>query len=154
MTREAGLSREDLLRFMQSQTYAVEASVSGSGAPEAAVVGIVVTNKYEVVFDTLESTRKVPNLRRNPRIALVIGGMAPGDERTVQYEGLADEPTGSELERLKRVYFERFPDGREREAWPGIVYVRVRPSWVRYSDYGRNPALIVEFTGNELTSRP
>jgi hypothetical protein len=50
----------------------------------------------------------VQNLRRNARIAIVIGGLDAGDERTVQYEGVADEPTGADLERLKECCFSRF----------------------------------------------
>jgi hypothetical protein len=53
-----------------------------------------VTDDGQIFFDTLEQTRKVENLRRNPRIAFVIGGTVDGDERTVQYEGIADEPRG------------------------------------------------------------
>jgi hypothetical protein len=36
---------------------------------------------------------------------------------------------------LKRVYFDAFPDGPQREQWPGITYVRVRVTWARYSDF-------------------
>ena len=36
---------------------------------------------------------------------------AAGDDHTVHYEGLADEPTGAKLERLKELYFESFPHG-------------------------------------------
>jgi hypothetical protein len=90
------------------------------------------------------------NLRRNPRIAFVIGGLTHGDERTVQYEGVADEPVGADLERLKELYFIRFPDGRERQNWPGLVYVRARPTWIRYSDFNRKPPEIVEFGPNDL----
>jgi len=68
----------------------------------------------------------------------------------VQYEGDADEPQGAELERLQRLYFERFPDGLERQAWPGLVYVRVRPRWLRYSDYSVSPPLIVELSAADL----
>jgi hypothetical protein len=74
----------------------------------------------------------------------VIGGLADGDERTVQYEGLADEPTGFELEQLKEHYFTRFPDGRDRQRWPGILYVRVRPRWLRFSNFNTTPPTIVE----------
>jgi hypothetical protein len=87
----------------------------------------------------------VANLRRNARCALVIGGMVNGDERTVQYEGVADEPAGSDLEHLKELYFVRFPDGRERQHWPGLTYVRVRPRWVRFSDFNQSPPVIAEF---------
>jgi hypothetical protein len=77
---------------------------------------------------------------------LVIGPAAAGSERTIQLEGVADEPTGAELERLLELYFVRFPDGRERQKWPGIMYWRVRPAWLRYSDFSVDPPEIVEFT--------
>ncbi len=140
----------DLLVFLRQHRLAVQASVSGATAPQAAVVGFAITDRFEIVFDTLDSTRKVLNLRRNPKLALVIGGLTGGDERTAQYEGLSDEPSGTELERLKAVYYEAFPDGPSRLAWPGLTYVRVRPSWIRYSDYNRSPPLIVEFTAGQL----
>ena len=140
------MTEADLLAFLRGHSLAVEASVSPRGAPQAAVVGIVVTEALELFFDTLDRTRKVANLRADPRVAFVIGGLAPGDERTVQYEGIADEPAGAELDRLKELYFARFPDGRARESWPGLTYVRARPTWIRYSDFNRAPPLIVELT--------
>jgi general stress protein 26 len=144
------ITARELLEYMRSQRYVVQASVAPEDAPQAAVVGIVVSDGFEVFFDTLGATRKARNLRRNPKIAFAFGGTTAGDERTVQYEGLADEPTGDELARLKALYFERFPAGRERESWPGLAYFRARPSWIRYSDYGRNPPEIVEFAADRL----
>ena len=143
----------ELLSFMRAHPLAVQASVAVDGAPQAAVVGIVVSDDFEVLFDTAEETRKVANLRRDPRLALVIGGTTIGDERSVQYEGIADEPAGAELERLKGVYFDSFPDGRERESWAGITYIRVRPSWIRYSDFTQLPPSIVEFESAEPEHR-
>ncbi|HEY3226665.1 MAG TPA: pyridoxamine 5'-phosphate oxidase family protein [Planctomycetota bacterium] len=144
------MNRVELLEFVRSQTLAVQASVAPSGGPQAAVVAFVVTDDFEILFDALDTARKIPNLRNNPRIALVIGGLIQGDERTVQYEGVADEPRGAQLERLKEIYFARFPEGRDRQTWPGIVYVRVRPRWVRYSDYNRRPPEIAVFKGEQL----
>ena len=131
---------------MRSHALAVQASVSAAAFPQAAVVGFVVTDNFEVVFDTLDTTRKVANLRRNARCAFVVGGMANGDERTVQLEGIADEPTGTDLDRLKELYFVRFPDGRDRQHWPGLTYIRVKPQWLRFSDFNQSPPAIVEFT--------
>jgi pyridoxine/pyridoxamine 5'-phosphate oxidase len=119
--------------------------VSAGGSPQSAVVGIAVSDAFEIVFDTLASSRKAQNLRANPRVAFVIGGTRDGDERTVQFEGTADEPTGADLARLQQIYFARFPDGPERQSWPGLVYVRVRPAWIRYSDFGSDPPEIIEF---------
>ncbi|HTC54475.1 MAG TPA: pyridoxamine 5'-phosphate oxidase family protein [Steroidobacteraceae bacterium] len=139
-----------LLEFLRSHRLAVQASVSSASRPQAAVIGIAVSDRFEIVFDTLETTRKAQNLRHNSNIALVIGGLTAGDERTVQFEGEADEPSGSELERLKMVYYSAYPDGPSRVNWPGLTYVRVRPIWVRYSDYNANPPQIVEYRGEEL----
>ena len=61
------------------------------------------------------------------------------EEQTVQYEGTADEPTGADLAELWNHYFARFPDGPTRLSWPGITYFRIRPTWIRFSDF-RAPA--------------
>ena len=139
-----------LFEFLRQHRLAVEASVAPSGGAQAAVVGFAVTDRFEIVFDTLVSTRKAQNLRRNPKLALVIGGLVAGDERTVQYEGVADEPSGTELDRIKRVYYTAYPDGPSRLSWPGLIYVRVQPTWIRYSDYTVDPPQIVEFTSEQL----
>jgi len=139
-----------LLEFLRQHRLAVQASVSAADAPQAAIVGYAITDRFEIVFDTIDSTRKAKNLRHNRRLALVIGGWLAGDERTVQYEGIADEPSGAELERLKQVYYGAYPDGPSRLSWPGLIYVRVRPTWIRYSDYTVNPPEIVEFRPEQL----
>lgn len=138
-----------LLDFLRQYRLAVEASVSESGSPQAAVVGVAITDRFEIVFDTVDSTRKARNLRRNRKVAFVMGGLA-GEERTVQYEGIADEPAGAELEYLKAIYYQVYPDGPDRLSWPGLIYLRVRPTWIRYTDYTVDPAEIVEFTADQL----
>jgi general stress protein 26 len=144
------MTTADLLSFMRAHPLAVQASVSEAGSPQAAVVGIVVSDDLEILFDADDASRKVANLRRRPNIAFVIGGTTPGDERTLQYEGIADEPTGSDLDRLQRLYFESFPSGRERRTWPGITYVRARPTWIRYTDFNEDPPVVAEFDRAQL----
>ncbi|MFG2329093.1 pyridoxamine 5'-phosphate oxidase family protein [Streptomyces sp. NPDC048604] len=136
------MNHAELLDFLRSHKLAVEASVTSDGTPQAAVVGYAVSDDLELVFDTLESSRKFHNLSTDPRIALVIGW---GDT-TLQLEGLADFPLGPERDRLQEMYFATYPDGRDRLAWPGITFVRVRPRWVRYSDFAQEPAAIEEMT--------
>src|SRR5262245_55593563 len=81
----------DLLEFFRQHRLAVQASVSASLGPQAAVVGFAITDRFEIIFDTVESTRKIHNLRRNPTLALAIGVLVAVDERTVQYEGIAED---------------------------------------------------------------
>jgi general stress protein 26 len=146
------MRQADLLGFMRAHKYAVQASVSPATRAQAAVVGIAVSDRFEIVFDTLDSSRKAINLRRNSAIALVIGGTNDGDERTVQYEGVADEPSGDERERVRELYFSRFPDGRDRLSWPGLTHVRVVPTWIRYSNYNTSPPQILEFDAEALSA--
>ncbi|MEO8102958.1 MAG: pyridoxamine 5'-phosphate oxidase family protein [Betaproteobacteria bacterium] len=138
------MDRASLAAFLKSHRWAVASTVAHNGMPQAAVIGVAATDSLELVFDTLATTRKAANLRANPHIALVIGGL-DGEERTVQYEGVADFPAGAELEELKRVYFAAFPDGIARLRWPGILYVRVKPRWLRVSDFNADPPVILEF---------
>ena len=134
------MNPSDLVEFLRKQPWAVEATVTSAGRPQAAVIGVVVSDACELFFDTLATSRKCANLRANPHVAFVIGW---DDAQTVQLEGIADEPSGAELERLQALYFERFPDGRDREAAGGVAYFRVRPAWGRYSDFrGANPKVV------------
>lgn len=128
------VSKQQLYGFIRARPLAVMATVSDDGAPEAALVGIAATEDLELIFDTTNATRKYPNLKRDPRIAFVIGW---DSEETLQYEGVADEPQGAELERLKAIYFAAFPEGKSRQDWPGLTYFRVRPRWIRFSSYYR-----------------
>jgi pyridoxine/pyridoxamine 5'-phosphate oxidase len=138
------MDSQALLTFIRARRWAIEATSSPGNEPQAAIIGIAVTEELELVFDTLASSRKAANLRANPRIALVIGGWNDADPRTVQYQGVADFPVGTALEELKKTYFAAFPDGPTRLSWPGITYVRVKPQWVRYSDFTVEPPLISE----------
>ena len=136
-----GLQTDELITFLRRHPWGVVATVAAGGAPQAAVVGIAVTDHLELVFDTVDASRKVTNLRADGRVAVVVGW---DDEQTVQLEGLADEPAGDELEACLAAYFAAFPDGRERRSWPGITYIRVRPTWIRYSDFRQTPPVILE----------
>lgn len=137
----------DLLHLARSCRWAVQASVAADGGPQAAVVGVVVSDRFEVFFDTLGDSRKAQNFRRDRRAALVIGW---DDHWTIQLEGPVDEPQGADLARLMPQYLAAFPDGVERQSWPKIAYFRVRPTWVRFSDFRGPEPVIVHFNGGDL----
>lgn len=132
---------EEVFQFMNRERLAVLATVDAHGRPEAALMGFAVTPELEIVFDTVKTSRKYPNLKTNPRVAWVIGCTT---EVTVQYEGIAKELHGEELASYKKTYFRAFPDGPVRESWPGITYFVVRPKWVRYCDYNPGKRRIEE----------
>jgi pyridoxine/pyridoxamine 5'-phosphate oxidase len=135
------VDRQYLHAFMRKHRYGVVSSLSADGTPQSALVGIATSPDLEIIFDTVQSSRKYPNLIARPACSLVVGWSG---EQTVQFEGIAEEPTGSELKRAQEIYFAAWPDGPARMAWPGIAYFVVRPRWIRYSDFDQRPALVEE----------
>ncbi|MBO0839778.1 MAG: pyridoxamine 5'-phosphate oxidase family protein [Sciscionella sp.] len=125
------LGNASTLALLSPQSGVV-ATVGPHGRPQAALVGIAATDDAEIVFDTSRNSRKFANIARLRDVALVIGW---DDEVTVQLEGPADVPTGTERERCLAAYFDQYPDGRQRAESPNITHIRVRPRWVRYSDF-------------------
>ncbi len=87
------LTPTQLLSYMRAQPWAIEASVTPQNAPQAAVIRVAVTDRWELLFDTVTQSRKHQNLVKNPRIVFVIGGV---HERSVQYEGIAEIPNEAE----------------------------------------------------------
>jgi hypothetical protein len=145
------MEREQLFEELRGHRLAVVSSIGRDGGPQAAVVGIGISDRLEVVFDTLSSSRKYDNLQRDPRVALVVGW---DQEVTFQIEGVADFPQGDELERVRAVYFAAYPDGPTRLRLPGITHVRVRSAWIRRSDFTQMPAQILEWLSDEALPSP
>jgi uncharacterized protein YhbP (UPF0306 family) len=143
-------ARELIHDYLERHELAVLATASPSGSPAAALIGIALmgrTPDIAVIFDTLTTTRKYARLKANPRVALVIG---LGEETTLQLDGEAEELSGEALAEAKEIYFSKWPDGREREAWPNITYFKIRPRWIRHSDFSRPPPRIIELGITEI----
>jgi hypothetical protein len=128
---------------MRGHLLAVVATTGPSSAPHGALFGVAVTDRLELVFDTLATKQTHANLLRDRRIAVVFTGP---DEQTLQYEGIAHLVSMADAMDAPYLatYFSAWPDGRTRMNWPDIAYWHVTPRWARYADYARGP-LIVPF---------
>ena len=135
------MDKGELYEFLAGNDLGVLGTLSEAGSPESALVGIAVTPELEVIFDTVNTSRKYRNLQRNQRASFVIGWT---NEITVQYEGEARELVAGEADRYKEVYFAKWPDGRDRQKWVGIAYFVVKPNWIRYNDFNEGSRKIVE----------
>jgi len=138
------MDKAALHAFMARFRYGVLSSTSKAGTPQSALVGIATTPDLEIVFDTIKSSRKYSNLIERPACSFVIGGW--DSEQTVQFEGIAAEPKGDELQHYQQAYFAVWPDGPARIGWPGITWFVVRPRWIRFSDFEQIPPLIFEMS--------
>lgn len=136
------ITKDLIYQFIAGQKLAVVSTVNSDSKPESAVVGIAVSENLEIIFDTVKTARKYGNILNNANVALVIGW---DNEITVQYEGIAEVlGTDDEAEQLRVVYYQTYPDGRERAAtWPGLIHIKVTPKWIRYNDFN-NPLVIEE----------
>ncbi len=135
------MKKAALVEFVARHRWAVEATIGEEG-PQAAVIGVAVTDDLEIVFDTSTRSRKAENLRRTRKIALVVGW---DDAQTVQIEGTVDEPKGADKARLLEAYVAKFPDGADRAKDPDITHFRVKPTWARFSDFS-GPEVVIEET--------
>jgi len=125
-------ARQECLHFLKSQEYAVIATVSKEGAPEAATVSFSVNDNFDMYFATRHATRKFKNLENNQDVALVVG-TGPGPV-TVQIQGTAQLLDGEEQEQAmvefltsKMSYYDVFLK------LPGfdLAAFKVTPYWIR-----------------------
>src|SRR5262249_8514416 len=126
--------------YMLSRRLAVVGSSADDGSPQSALVGIATTPHHEVIFDTVDESRKHRNLVRDPRASVVLSGP---EEKTLQFEGLARRlrPHDAGDTGLLEIYFGVWPDGRERCRWPNIAHWSIRPTWAPYSDFTAGPLI-------------
>jgi len=133
---------KDLIyQFINGRKLGVVSTINPDNKPEAAVVGIAVSQSLEIIFDTVTTSRKYQNILHNPHVAFAIGW---DNEITVQFEGIAEVlDDSSEADKLREIYYKTYPDGRERAAtWTDLVHIKVIPKWIRYSDF--NAPLLIE----------
>jgi uncharacterized pyridoxamine 5'-phosphate oxidase family protein len=137
------MDKRGLLEFLGRNRLGVLSTIGPDGEPQSALVGIAVTPEFEIVFDTVQRSRKFANLKKDARVAFAVGWQA---EVTVQFEGAAKQISSTELGKYHEIYFQVFPDGLARLKWDGISYFVVTPKWIRHSDFDKSPPEIEEFT--------
>jgi uncharacterized pyridoxamine 5'-phosphate oxidase family protein len=141
------MTKTDLYDFLASCRLGVVGTIGSDNRPESSLLGIATSDKLEIIFDTLNSTRKYRNLIARPACSFAIGWTG---EQTVQYEGEAKELRGSELGHFQEIYFGAWPECRSHLSWTGITYFLVRPRWIRFSDFDQRPPFIREFLEQDL----
>ena len=82
------MTEADIYAFVAQFRLGVLGTISDAKMPQSALVGIAVTPRLEIVFDTVKSSRKYGNLIANRVCSFVVGWAG---EQTVQYEGEAEE---------------------------------------------------------------
>jgi len=134
--------KKKVLDFIKSKRLAVLSTLGTHGFPEAAVVGISELEDLSLIFGTFNTFRKYKNIKTNPRVALVIGW---DNHITLQYEGIATELTGDEKKKAEQVHIHKLPNSQKFAELPEQCYFKVKPTWIRYTDYSNESVYVDVF---------
>ena len=147
----SSILRAELLALMRGEPHGVVASTSDAGAPQAALVGLAVSDAFEIVFDTLGSTRKAANLRARPHVAVVLGSVDAGSQSRCSSRAsptIRAAPISSAPARLLRALPRRPDAPRVAGHHPRARAVDVAAP----SDYRADPPRIVELDAAALAA--
>ncbi|WP_116199038.1 pyridoxamine 5'-phosphate oxidase family protein [Amycolatopsis circi] len=133
------LSLAAFRRFVQANPLGVVATTAVNGHPEAALVSFAVTSDGSLLFNANLATRKVANLRANPRAAAVIGCTGA---LSIQAEGPAVIESGAARRDAGEVYLDQFPGSRALDE--AFALIRLTPDWLRSYDASVEPAQVSE----------
>ncbi len=133
------MKKDDAFNFLKNKSLCVLSTVNAKGSPESAYVGFSVNKDLEVMIGTSKKSRKAQNVIKNPKVSLVFWEEG---KQTLQYEGRARVLAGEELEKKKRVHFQRTPGAKKYEKNPDNIYIVVEPDWIRLTESG--PAVLGE----------
>lgn len=133
--------KSKILEFIKTQTLGVVSTIgSKDGKPQSAVMAFSEADQLEVIFGTFRDTRKYENLKNNPNVSYVIGW---GDV-TVQYEGIAEEALGDQFELCRNIHLAKNPESKKYAFDPRQRFFKVKPTWIRYSDFSFDPEQVFE----------
>jgi pyridoxine/pyridoxamine 5'-phosphate oxidase len=132
MSEEA--NKQKILEFIKTQPLGVISTISPNGQPQGAVVGIAEHDDLSIIFGTFNHYRKFRNIKHNPRVSFVIGWK----DITVQYEGLAEELIGAERDQAVQSHTAKIPSAVKFAHLPEQTYFRVKPTWIKYTDYSNS----------------
>lgn len=117
-------------------------ATSFENTPECAVLAYTMNEDLEVIISTNPSSRKWKNISKNNKVALTFGW--DFSKPNVQLEGVAVQLIqGEAYKKYATLYFQAHPE-LIRYKTPETVFLIVKPTWIRSSNYSVYPPRIEE----------
>jgi hypothetical protein len=125
------VDQAEMIAFVRRHGHALLATRGPDDTVQTATLAVAITDEAEFILEISVHSQRYANILAFEQVALKVGADEP---ITVESEGVADVLTEAERDRCLRVYFQQFPQARERALQPDIAHVRIRPYWVRVND--------------------
>lgn len=135
--------KSKILDYIKKQKLAIISTIGKKRKPESAVVAFSETEDLEIIFGTFCTTRKYKNLKYNKDVSVVIGWNEV-ENITVQYEGIAKEVKNEELEKCRQIQLKKNPSSKKYAFDKNQTYFMIKPKWIRYSNFFKEPEEIFE----------
>lgn len=135
-------TKEALITFMEARSFCVISTVGADARPEAAFVGFSSNGNLEVIIGTSSKSRKFRNISQNKSVAIVIADMTGEAQYEGEVEVVTPEAYGTLMEEGR---FKKLSGYDKYRNDPTQVYLRIRPTWIRFIAHGENDA-VTEFT--------
>lgn len=103
------------------------ATASLQGKPEAATIGYVADEMYNLYFESFPKYRKYQNIKSNPKVSIVI----TTQEMDIQMDGAVSELSGDDAESAKQKIIEKRGKGSGYLFAPDVLIFKFTPSWIR-----------------------
>ena len=135
---------KEILEYLKSKTpkFCVMSTISRDNKPECAVMGYSIFDDLTLLLSTHNTSRKWINLKNNPNVAIAIGWSFT--EMFVQSEGVVELIfEDGEYTKCEEFHFSQNPEAKKFKS-PETVYIKVKPKWIRLSDYTKLPPRIEE----------
>lgn len=136
---------ETIKAFLENNRIGVLSVVLPDGSVDSASMHYAHSETpLEFIYMTDRSSRKCRAFTEGPAQASFVIGFDPAEMITVQMEGTALIVSDPEpLDRVKDVYYTKFPNRRKSEDDPDGAVIVFTPRSTRYSEYKKYPPTVL-----------
>jgi len=129
--------------FLAKNQLCVISTIDSEGFPNSATMSFSESDELEIIFFTMDQTRKFTNLQTNQKVSVTIGWSFE-DFITVQYQGIARHATEEESEKYVVKHLEKIPFSKNFIYNPGEVMFIIKPTYIKYSNMKSEPHEVFE----------
>ncbi|HWU24742.1 MAG TPA: pyridoxamine 5'-phosphate oxidase family protein [Candidatus Paceibacterota bacterium] len=140
MEHDTQATRDEALSFLVNHDVGVLATASNDGQPSSRMVYYTCDDSFNVYFITLKNTRKVAQIKINPKVAFVVS--ETGTPHTIQIEGEAQDMSATATNDALVTDFIKRLASHKQFGIPlthldasELVFYKISPTWIRWGDF-------------------